>query len=324
MDNFFADFHFLRPWSLLGFLPVIGLVSWNLYLKNRSNAIQDIIAPHLLPHLLVKSGKDQSLQPLPVLLVFWVLTVIALAGPTWRQESSLFWEDQAALVIVIKVTPSMLAKDIKPSRLERSVHKISDLLAIRAGARTALVAYSGSAHQVMPLTRDDSVIVHFARALVPEIMPKVGDAVVEALDLAGGILKEAGVSGSILLIADNIGEEHHPGLRVHAQDNGFPVQILAIAAQPGMPIPSDSPPAPAFDRSAMHRVAEIIGGKMTLVSADSSDVKRINRAIVRCHQEMPRGGVNKRWQDSGYLLVFVLFVLSLFWCRRGWFVRWES
>ena len=53
--------------------------------------------------------------------------------------------------------------------LERAVQKTGDLLAMRPGTRTGLVAYAGSPHLVMPLTTDPDVITYFAAALAPEL-----------------------------------------------------------------------------------------------------------------------------------------------------------
>ena len=61
--------------------------------------------------------------------------------------------------------------DVAPTRLERAKQKISDLLAARAGARSGLIAYAGTAHLVMPLTDDRSVIVPFLAALATSLMP---------------------------------------------------------------------------------------------------------------------------------------------------------
>ncbi len=48
----------------------------------------------------------------------------------------------------------MTANDVVPTRLERAKQKTEDLLKLRAGARTALVAYAGTAHLVVPMTND--------------------------------------------------------------------------------------------------------------------------------------------------------------------------
>lgn len=325
MMDMLSHFHFLRPWWLLAFIPALGLLLFHHRNKRKNNPLTATFAPHLLPYLLVDDHSQSRLQPHLLLLLFWFITVLALSGPSWRQEPSPFAEDQASLVIVLKVTPSMTAKDIQPSRQERSVHKIHDLLEMRPGAKTALIAYSGSAHQVMPLTRDSSIITSFAAELSPAIMPKEGDDLPQALAMATAILEKEGTGGSILLITDSIGSELHPSLETLAgSTNLFPVNILAVASPPGTPIPANSPDAPALDMKTLEQAISIIHGSLTLVTTDTSDINGINRNIVRSHTATLMPGEDKRWKDGGYLLVPILVLLALCWCRRGFFVRWEG
>ena len=75
--------------------------------------------------------------------------------------------------------PVMLARDVQPTRLERATQKIHDLLELRTGAKTALIAYAGSVHLAMPLTVDPNIINMFSQALTPDIMPIDGDAAAE-------------------------------------------------------------------------------------------------------------------------------------------------
>ena len=65
----------------------------------------------------------------------------------------------------------MRSNDVLPTRLERARIKILDLVAARTGARTALIAYAGSAHVVIPPTTDIDVIKPFLEGLDPAIMP---------------------------------------------------------------------------------------------------------------------------------------------------------
>src|SRR5262249_58862855 len=102
------------------------------------------------------------------------LGIIALSGPTWRRELPPFVEDKAPLMIALAVGSSMGQTDVAPSRLERGKQKIRDLLAARAGAKTGLIAYAGTAHLVMPLTDDRAVIEPFLAALAPGLMPSAG------------------------------------------------------------------------------------------------------------------------------------------------------
>lgn len=325
MTGFLAALHFLRPWWLLT-LP-LAILLYYLNVKNRreNDPVSSTFAPHLLPYLTVADTKKNRFTPNTVLLVFWLIAGVSLAGPSWRREPSPFTEDQALLVIVQKNTPSMLSGDIQPSRLERSVHKISDLLELRKGAKTALIVYAGSSHLVMPLTRDGSVITTFAGELTPKIMPKKGDNVAGALIMAADILSKENSGGSILLITDSLAMEQHSLLQEAAEKiSRYPVIILAMAAPPGTPLPADSPDAPSLDLSTIKAGARLIGASVVTVSPDSADIVVINNNIVRDHTLHPGGTDNERWRDGGYILLPLLLLLAVFWCRRGWYVRWEG
>ena len=91
-------------------------------------------------------------------------------------------------MIALSVAPTMGQTDVAPSRLERAKQKVRDLLAARAGARTGLIAYSGTAHLVMPMTEDRAVIEPFLAALTPELMPVQGNNTIAATALAANVM----------------------------------------------------------------------------------------------------------------------------------------
>jgi Ca-activated chloride channel homolog len=315
--------HFLRPWWLLALLPTLML--WWL-IRRRQDAARPwrgVIADHLLPHLIIDGGPQHRLQPVHLLLPVWLLSTLALSGPTWQREPAPFADDESALVIALEVTPTMLAQDIQPSRLERAAQKIRDLLAVRPGTRTALVAYAGSAHLVMPLTRDAELIARFAAELSPAIMPMEGDAAAEALTLAEQQLRASGLRGSILLMTDGVPAEQLPQLAAHHNHGGAPVQLLAVAAPSGIPLPPNSPPAPALDRATLDKTADALDASLTIVSPDDRDVRWLARhtetSLVTASAEQP----GERWKDAGYWLVFGVTALALMWFRPGWLVQWQ-
>ena len=168
---FLDTFHFIRPWALLLLLPTLGIVWFLARQQDSTRSLRRMVAPHLLEHLLVRREGTSRWRPVSVLGVLLVLGILALGGPTWKQEPAPFGEDTAALVVVLKVTPSMAAQDIQPSRLERAAQKVGELMERRSGSYTGLIAYAGSAHLVMPLTKDGDLIARFASELSAEVMP---------------------------------------------------------------------------------------------------------------------------------------------------------
>jgi len=242
-----------------------------------------------------------------LLLATWLICTIALAGPSWRLEPSPFADDEAGLIILLKVSESMLASDVQPTRLERAKHKISDLLEVREGSSTGLIAYSGSAHLVMPLTRDDRIVSAMIEDLTPDLMPVDGDALVEALQLAGQVLEKGGMPGSALVIADNVSSLQAQALLT--ADIKLPVQFLLLR-----------PPDTTLD-SGLQSAASSLEASVVKLTVDPADVEQVaNRAQTRI-QSVDAADEGTRWLDAGYSLLPLLALLMLMWSRKGWLVR---
>src|SRR5262245_1700076 len=199
-----SDFHFLRPlWLLL--LPFALLLPW---LHGRqvdpARRWRDLIEPALLEHLLVRGTGDTRIQPVHVLAGCLALLSLALAGPTWQRERPPFAQDHAPLVVAIELARSMDAADVAPTRLERVKQKVHDLLALRAGARTGLVVYGGSAHAVLPPAEDPAVLELFLDALDTSLIPVAGKNPAAALAAAESLLAEEQAAGTVLFFADGV------------------------------------------------------------------------------------------------------------------------
>jgi len=302
-----GEFHFLRPYWLLLVLPVL-IVWWGLWRgQDKMASWRQIMDSHLLPHLLVGEAKHARLRPIQLLLAVWVICSIALAGPAWRMEPSPFADDQAGLVVVLKVSGTMLATDVQPSRLERAKHKLRDLLEQREAASTGLIVYSGSAHLVMPLTRDDRIISSMVEDLTPDLMPTDGDALTDALLLAEQMLGKSGETGSILIIADSVSSAQVQSLSEAAIVP--PVQFLAL--QP--------PNAPT--ESGLKSAANELSATVVNLTVDQSDVDTLARRALSGLKAVSVNNEGARWQDAGYTLLPLLAFLLLMWSRKGWVVR---
>jgi Ca-activated chloride channel family protein len=295
-----------------------GYLVWKAYQRSDSlRTWKRLIDPALLKHLVLSKGGDGGRwRPVYMLGLAWLAGIVALAGPSWRMQTSPFSEDQAALFIVIKVTPQMQARDIQPSRLQRGVMKVHDLLELKKDVRTGLIAYAGSAHLVMPLTSDAGIINNFAEALEPAIMPLQGDEPAEAIRMASQRLRQAGVPGSIVLVTDSVDRSQLGALEQIHTSESIDVHILAMAAGPGVIPPAGSYPAPPLDTDALRAAAGVLGGSVTVVTADKSDVEAIaSRAERSISSVAAKEG--RQWQDGGYYLLFLLVPIMLSFFRKG-------
>jgi Ca-activated chloride channel family protein len=313
MSELLGHFHFLRPLWLLALGPA-ALAGWLLWRQQDPlRGYRASIAPHLLAHLVVRAGTTRCLRPEVVLMCVLPLSILALAGPSWRQEPSPFAEDQAAAMVVMKVTPSMQASDLQPSRLERAQHKLHDWLTLRPGARVGLIAYSGSAHLVMPLTRDSRIVEQMAQALKPSIMPVQGEVLADALKLAQQQLEHAGVPGSIVVLTDSIAANQLSALASYRQAGAPPVQVLAMVGS-----------RQAAAANGLDTGARSLDARLELVTADDSDVRRLAARATTSVAASNTHAPEARWRDEGYALVPLLACVALLWARRGWSIRWHQ
>ena len=294
------ELQFLRPLWLVGLLPAVALW-WLLWRRQDPLARwQRVIDRHLLQHLVVGDDGSRGLRPIHLLLVIWILSVVALAGPSWRTQPSPFPAD-SGLMVLLKLGSSMESADVQPTRLERARQKIRDLLSLRRGASTGLVVYSGSAHLVMPLTQDERVIGNMLEELGPDLMPLDGDALGKALQLGGEMMQRADMPGSLLVIADAVAPAEAGSLQ-----SLYPVQFLSIL-----------PPDLALD-PGLRNAADALGATIQQLTPDEQDVGKIAQRARSLETASGTQTEEQRPEDAGYFLLPLLALFALLWSRRGW------
>lgn len=301
MFDSLANIHFIRPTALL-LLPVV-LGFWWLW-QRRSDPLRcwrEQMTPELLNALTV--GRETMKRgPATWLLTAWLLTVIAIAGPTWKLEPSPFADDATPLMIVLKADASMETPDPAPSRLERAHLKISDLAEARKGQPLGLIAYAGSAHLVLPPTRDTAIVAQMAAEISPAIMPEPGDRLDLALREASRVLSEGKQGGSLVVLADSV-DTNLAALQALQEDFPLPVQFLAINA------PDSS------QNDSLRAAARTLKATIEPISVEDHDIV----AIVRGAANAPVAQLGKQdgqWQEAGYWIVPLVGMMLLGSFRR--------
>lgn len=323
-----SDFHFLRPWWLLGLLAAAALV---LLVSRRSDArarLQGLIAPHLLDHLLIDRQSTQRWRPVHYMAVLTALGAIAMAGPTWQKQQPPFVEDRAPLALAIDLSPTMDAIDITPSRLERVKLKVHDLLKLRAGARTAVFAYAGSAHMVLPLTDDAELVKTYVDALQTRIMPVKGKDTSKALETVEAGLANEEVPGTLLFMTDGVEQAAFDAFKSHGGNNE--IMVLGVGTAEGGPVKTGEGEylsdgggrvIAKLDVDQLNALGRETGVRVATVSMDDSDIRWIAQR-TRTHLESKLAAGQTRWLDFGWWLTIPIALMSAFWFRRGWTVQW--
>lgn len=305
MSALLENFHFIRPGFLL-LVPAAAGIGW-LWLRQSDplRGWREQIDPELL-NALVVGRESMHRGPAIGLAVAWLLAIIGIAGPTWRLEPSPFSDDATPLLVLLKADASMDQPDPAPSRLERAQLKITDLADVRKGQPLGLIAYAGSAHLVLPPTRDTAVVAQMATEISPAIMPVPGDRLDLALREAVRVLADGDQGGCIVVLADSAAVDP---ATLKALDVPFPVQFLAI----------NTPESPQND--SLRAAARALKAPVEPISIEEdSDVTAMVRRAAGA-QVAQAGKEGDRWRESGYWLVPLIGLIVLTGFRRETPVR---
>ncbi|WP_134675455.1 VWA domain-containing protein [Ectopseudomonas khazarica] len=320
----------LRPLWLLP-LPLLAWLLWRLWHRERASGRWQLLLPAAFHQVLLKGGDGRSSRlPWVALGLAWLLAIGALLGPSWQRVEQSNQKPADPLLVVLELTPQMLASDGHPNRLEQARRKLLDLLEARRDAQTAIIVYAGSAHSLVPLSDDLATSRNLLEALKPSLMPEPGRradlAVVRALQM----LDQAQLGqGRILLIGSALDEQERSGIRQALEKRAVPLLILGVGSREGAPVVQEDGSflkdqrgailVPRLDARSLRETAESNGGRYAQIRVDDDDLRRLGLfdapQALRAAQEPTQLDSHV---DQGYWLLLPLLLLAACAGRRGW------
>lgn len=322
------QFHFLRPWWLMSIPLALAAIWW---LKRRGQSQGNwakVIDTRWLPFLL-----DGATAPRRRHNRWWalagLLAGLGLAGPAWQELPQPVHKEQSALVILLDLSPSMSAADLKPNRITRARHKLIDILKARDEGVTALVVYSAYGHVVSPLTDDTDTIISQVPVLEPGVMSTPGSNTEDAVDMALQLLADGGHNGGdLLIITDGITEEARNVVQQTLRGKATRLSILGVGTADGAPIPQagggfakeDGAIVVAkLNREALIDLAHLNGGHYSDLTPDNRDLAYIQAAfgtpLSQNTKQLQR--TFDRWNDQGHWFALLLLPLAILAFRKG-------
>jgi Ca-activated chloride channel family protein len=225
----------------------------------------------------------------------------------------------------------MRSNDLQPTRLDRARFKVLDLVAARTGSRTALIAYAGSAHIVLPPSTDVEVLKPLLQSLDPAIMPSPGAQASRALPLAQRLLGEQAAAGTLLFVNDGFDSGDVPELVAFAAEPGAPAMAALVVGtdEGGVAFMPDGSPVMAsgggrldtsINASLLRRVASEAGVSVVRFDSGDADLRQLRR-IIQSNLQLA-DDPDAEWEDQAWWLLWPAALLSLLWFRRGWTMQW--
>jgi len=328
------QFHFLRPFWLLGVLPALLLPIALFYRQVKMGSWHSVIKAEFQPYLL--SGETQINTSLPFYLIgfAWVTATLILAGPTWQKLPQEVHKKVEARIIILDQSYSMLSTDVKPDRNTRAKHKLTDLLEQFDEGTTALIVYAGDAHVVTPLTEDTRTIANLSPSLTPLIMPVAGNNLIHAIQKAKQLLRNANLNqGEIFLLTDGIEAQQIETLNELLEGLNVTVNVLGIGTVEGAPIPlpdgsflknnAGSIVLPQLDRPSLLKFSRQHGGRYSDIKNNDADIEYLTKE--RINDLADQLEVTERqfdsWKEEGPWLLLLLMPLFVIGFRKGWLAQ---
>lgn len=322
--------HWLRPWWLL-IVPLLGWLLWQLWHRQKRAGRWQMILPAAFHAVLLGggSGRDSKL-PWVALGLAWTLAVLALLGPSWQRVEQTSQKPSDPLVVLLELTPEMLATDTPPTRLEQARRKLLDLLQSRSDSQTAIIVYAGSAHTLVPLSDDLGTSRNLLDALKPSIMPEPGHRADLAVKKALALLNQgAQGQGRLLLIASSLSEMERQGILQALGRDAPPLLILGIGTADGVPVAQEQGGflkdeqgailLPRLDSQGLKDFASQVDGLYRQARLDDSDLRGLG--LLDNPQKLRSNGQTLHldsWDDQGPWLLLPLLLLAACAGRRGW------
>ncbi len=170
------------------------------------------------------------------------MIVLALARPQWGElpgEESVRTRD---LVLALDVSDSMLAADVPPSRLARSIEAAQRLLPLLEGNRVGVVVFAGEAYPLVPLTKDLDAVAVFLGGIYPGMVGRPGSDLERAVAASLELLPPDGEGRVVVLVTDGENLQGDVDTAVKAiKDSGVGALTVVAGTERGGPIPVQGP-----------------------------------------------------------------------------------
>ncbi|NBB08032.1 VWA domain-containing protein [Pseudomonas sp. SLFW] len=322
--------HWLRPWWLL-LLPLLGWLIWRLWNRQKRVGRWQMILPSAFHATLLRGGSGrESKLPWIALSVGWLLALLALLGPSWQRVEQTSQKPVDPLVVLLELTPEMLAADSPPTRLEQARRKLLDLLQARGDSQTAIIVYAGSAHTLVPLSDDLGTSKNLLDTLKPSIMPESGQRADLAVNKALDLLKQGDLGvGRLLWIGASLNDGERMGIRQAMTGHAPQLLLLGVGTAEGAPVAQEKGGflkdaqggilVPRLDSASLKDFADELGGHFTSLRLTDEDLHELG--LLDAPHDLRSQGQTVQldsWADQGYWLLLPLLLLAACAGRRGW------
>ena len=234
-------FRFENPIYLyaLAIIPLLALIHYGMNLLRRRR-LRTFGDPDLMKALMPDVSVWRPEVKFWLVATALAMMIVCLARPQYGTKIDTRKRKGIEVIMALDVSNSMLAEDVRPSRLDKSKMLISNLVDNMTDDKLGLIVYAGDAYVQLPITSDYVSAKMFLDNISPAMVSVQGTDIATAIDLAThSFTQQEGIGRAIFVITD--GEDHEGGAleaAKGAKESGRSVYVLGIGSTKGSPIPS--------------------------------------------------------------------------------------
>ncbi len=319
--------HLLWVWALA------GLLMWRLT-RWRQSRLHQLVDSSALARLAPDWRPERMQRRLQVWLAALLLIVLALARPQWGSR----WEEVKRrgldLLVALDTSRSMLAQDLKPTRLQQAKWGVRDLVHQLRGDRIGLVNFAGTSYLQCPLTIDYAAFLMTLDDALVGSVPRGGTAIAQALETAlAAFRKQSEGERVLLLISDGEDHEGRPlALLDELRKEHIRIYAVGMGTTEGELLPAPAGQA-GFQKDDQGRVIksslqedtlsklalETGGAYVRAVPGDTGLERLFNEHIKPLARQEGEARLLKVYEDrAGWFLAGALLLLVV---EAGWSLR---
>ncbi|MCH4830084.1 BatB protein [Flavobacterium covae] len=226
---------YLYLFFLLPFL--VGLFLWNQFWKRKKQ--QEFGDLELLKKLSPEKSTFKPTLKFGLLFFALIMLILGLVNPKIGTKVEKVKREGIDIVFAIDISKSMLCEDIAPSRLEKSKQLVSQIINGLGNDRIGIIAYSGSAFPVLPITTDYNAAKMFLQGMNPGMISSQGSNLDEAIRLTEKYFEGSGNTSKLLVMVTD-GEDHSEKAQeaaTQARKRGIKIITIGVGTPKGGPIP---------------------------------------------------------------------------------------
>ncbi|MEA3297712.1 MAG: VWA domain-containing protein [candidate division Zixibacteria bacterium] len=314
---------------LLGVLALMLLVLWALSRKKKlMRRFGDLpLIMRNAPYISLTRQRTKAIM----LMISLVFVTLALARLQFGTHMELLKREGIDIVVAFDLSYSMMARDMKPNRLEKARQEIRSIIDRLKGDRIGLVAFAGEAFIQCPLTLDYSSAGFLLDAMGTNTVSVQGTSLSAAIETAMKAFSQKEKKHKVLLLLTD-GEDHEGGaveIAEEARKQGIKIYTVGIGNPLGEPIPildkagrkvgfkknrKGEIITSRLDETTLQKIALSTGGKYYHTTAGEFELDRIFDEISNLEKKELEGTLVTRYDDRFQwpLLVAIILIVGEF------------